>query len=877
MKSPASLWRALALFVTLAVAAPSFAQTPVVAVTQKSPAPPAAPAAPLKQSPSATPVAFDTLLAADSYAIYGEVRGVGRYVNSKEITDLIAPLGLPASGAPPELLDLFSFLRAHAEALTTARVMVAGMPVRPKLPDVFAAVEMSSPEQAQKFETELRKFLTTHAEAIGSGRSSATPTGPDGAGTPGNDAPAPNATRRGRRRAGARANDKPVAPPPPFHLVRAGSLLVVSDTQFKLASLRPTDAPLLTDEPGFAAARSRFAHETLFVYFNTRLIERNSEQQRAKAEREATRQRAEEMRRLRKTRGTQGNEDATTKDDEANSNANSNAVLSVGDSGRTDEDVNANSNVAPPTVESVNESVAVVTPVPTIAVDPALVQNEVEGTPEEEPKKLSPEEEAQAQQQRAAQQLMSALPMLLFNGGPFSGGSNTWPESIAAAVELEDDALVARVLLVREAGDEKPPRPIPFLPLLLSAAIVPEAARVVPADTDILVSASLDLPQMYDYVASMLKILDVATAATSGRKDPNNTFEFQLGAFEKTSGFRIKEDLIAALGNELAIALPAQTLGLRSGRTTKSGSKNERAPSGPVFIVALNDRKALQALLLRVLKSAGLQGLSEQQLYEKRGEVELLTLAQGSVAFVDRFLVLAPDAATMQRVIDGYNNRETLAGSEAYNNSARWQPRQVLGQIYVSSALLKAAFDDPKAALEDIEDTAVRDVLLRLGTEPGAITHALAKDDQGLVHELHVPKDVLSLMAAEALIGKELGPLRSREAQARWALQSIVSRQEAYKQKHGRYGSLEDLKHTLKNMPDGTEDESIADDESEFNPQADGYEIKLNVSGDKFEATATPELYRKTGRRSFYVDQTGVVRAADTGGKPADANAPAVD
>ncbi len=60
---------------------------------------------------------------------------MGRYVNSKEITDSIAPLGPPASGAPPELLDLFSFLRAHAEALTTARVMVAGMPVRPKLPD----------------------------------------------------------------------------------------------------------------------------------------------------------------------------------------------------------------------------------------------------------------------------------------------------------------------------------------------------------------------------------------------------------------------------------------------------------------------------------------------------------------------------------------------------------------------------------------------------------------------------------------------------------------------------------------------------------------------------------------------------------------------
>src|SRR5438552_46417 len=96
MKSQASLRRAAVLLtLALALGAPARAQQPVA---QKSVPAPAQPARGAQAAPTAT---FDTLLAADSYAIYGELRGVGAYVNSKEVTELLAPLGLPG-GAPPE-------------------------------------------------------------------------------------------------------------------------------------------------------------------------------------------------------------------------------------------------------------------------------------------------------------------------------------------------------------------------------------------------------------------------------------------------------------------------------------------------------------------------------------------------------------------------------------------------------------------------------------------------------------------------------------------------------------------------------------------------------------------------------------------------------
>jgi hypothetical protein len=48
-----------------------------------------------------------------------------------------------------------------------------------------------------------------------------------------------------------------------------------------------------------------------------------------------------------------------------------------------------------------------------------------------------------------------------------------------------------------------------------------------------------------------------------------------------------------------------------------------------------------------------------------------------------------------------------------------------------------------------------------------------------------------------------------------------------------------------------------------------GYNFEVTVSGDQFEAVATPREYGKTGKRSFFVDKTGVVRGDDHGGAPA--------
>jgi len=53
-----------------------------------------------------------------------------------------------------------------------------------------------------------------------------------------------------------------------------------------------------------------------------------------------------------------------------------------------------------------------------------------------------------------------------------------------------------------------------------------------------------------------------------------------------------------------------------------------------------------------------------------------------------------------------------------------------------------------------------------------------------------------------------------------------------------------------------------------FDPKKTGYVFRVTVSGKTYVATAEPAHYGRTGKLSFWMDQTGVIKSADNGGKP---------
>jgi hypothetical protein len=77
----------------------------------------------------------------------------------------------------------------------------------------------------------------------------------------------------------------------------------------------------------------------------------------------------------------------------------------------------------------------------------------------------------------------------------------------------------------------------------------------------------------------------------------------------------------------------------------------------------------------------------------------------------------------------------------------------------------------------------------------------------------------------------------------------------------GEYGTLDQL---IKNR-------YISDPS---NGKLTGYRFDIRIKPGGFQVTAVPEKFGVTGTRSFYLDETNVIRAADKKGAPATASDP---
>ena len=120
----------------------------------------------------------------------------------------------------------------------------------------------------------------------------------------------------------------------------------------------------------------------------------------------------------------------------------------------------------------------------------------------------------------------------------------------------------------------------------------------------------------------------------------------------------------------------------------------------------------------------------------------------------------------------------------------------------------------------------------------------------------------IAIIAAIAIPNFNAARRAAYEGSAIYSLREIHAAEATYQSRHENFGTLDDLASENLIRPDlasGTRN---------------GYKFKIEMSQDGadglagFAATGVPANYPNTGRRSFYVDETGVIRAADSqGGK----------
>src|SRR5712692_1638652 len=160
------------------------------------------------------------------------------------------------------------------------------------------------------------------------------------------------------------------------------------------------------------------------------------------------------------------------------------------------------------------------------AIRSTLVIGEPSPTP-------TPTKEQQAQM--AASSAIGSMLDFLGRGEP------QWPEAVGVALTLDNDEYVIRAILIESQTARR--LPLPFVPQLISGpAYTPNAPSVLPDDTEVFVSASIDFSQTHEGMRKQAELAlksvprQIPAMAKDEALDP-------FGQFEKKAGFKIKEDL----------------------------------------------------------------------------------------------------------------------------------------------------------------------------------------------------------------------------------------------------------------------------------------------------------------------------------------------
>ncbi|HBB86119.1 MAG TPA: hypothetical protein DC047_00715 [Blastocatellia bacterium] len=787
LSTTAALFTRLLLAVVLS-ASPLAAQQKR-GTTPRKPAPPVA--QPAEPGPS-----FDSLLADDSYKVYVEVRDVGQLIRASALNDLLDPL-MKMGGSTKQFKAAVKWLNVHAESLAGSRMFVASWPSKTNLPAVLVAIEFSSPEEAQKFEPDLRRFIPT-----------VLPT------------PAPNPSPDSASNNSTSSSPLPQTSNPalPYHIKHIGSLVLVSDKAFAFRDLKPHDAKLLAEDQNFVTARNRLSSESLFLYVDVKAIEKEEQDRRKRYEEE-------------------------------------NQKLIEQESSRVKEDEKSPEVVEPAIVEDTELSSAQEPPPPPANGSATLTSSSAATV-------VTQDGVAGAGQDP---QLMNALMSSLY--GALLGGQPKWPEGVAASLAFEGDTYVVRTLIL--GGAENKAVAIPFLPQFVSGPpLIPGAPGVLPADANLFISASLDYPQIYEGMLKTIANMNERSRGYSTQTVSAASAASPFAEYEKKLGLKIKDDVLPLLGNELALAMVPKSINDSSANPTATPAagiqQKARTPDpDPVVAIAVKDKDAMRRLIPKLIETMAGKGANMLAQTERKEDTEITSYANMfSYAFVGDFLILSSNAEATKRAVASYLSGETLSSNSHFRNANNWQSRQLLAQVYMAPGMVQTLGLTGNPTGSSNEKMA--ELFSRLDPYIEAVTYSLSNEGSGPLHELHLPKNLLMHMVASLTNDAGAAPTNANEAAVKSELRTLVAAEAAYSATtgDGRYGTIDELVKAglLSKEP----------------IERYGYEIELAVSAKKFEATAVPIEYGKSGSLSYFVDESGVVRGGDRAGGPATISDPPI-
>lgn len=395
------------------------------------------------------------------------------------------------------------------------------------------------------------------------------------------------------------------------------------------------------------------------------------------------------------------------------------------------------------------------------------------------------------------------------------------------------------------------------------------AARFVPADCGMLQSIAVDPPRLFDLAE---QCFGPVPPSANGQ-----TFAQQVEEIEASIGVKLADELLPAIGRELAFTEGFTVFGGGS----PSNPKSEGPKPVRVALVEIRDREPFRKMVQKVIGQ--IPDAPPPSPTDYKG-AELWQLAGFAVAFVEDFAI-AGQSADVQRCIDAFVSDESLATKPDYQSvQSQW-----IGGIFVGTYETEAheleqrenasrSREEFRKQMEEQGDTDF-DVermfaYQAISTLTNPFSTTILRNGTGLNWENATPIGPVSA-AYTKLVREWLvdSPRRDRiqanQSQAIGMLNIIADAERNFRQQHGKFAGYEELKAA-----------GLVDTEASgpFAREMAGYRLAVTTSGEgesaRFSATATPAAYGRTAKLSLYIDETGFMRGLDKEGAVASGDDP---
>jgi hypothetical protein len=378
---------------------------------------------------------------------------------------------------------------------------------------------------------------------------------------------------------------------------------------------------------------------------------------------------------------------------------------------------------------------------------------------------------------------------------------------------------------------------------------------LLPADTARVTIFSLDAARIYDLMEQSFASVP---AAPGGR-----AFSEDVAELERSLGVSIRNELIPALGTEVAYSGTLEALG-------REGASDEERSARPLSVVVLQvrDPEVLRKIIrLQVSPKPDAQQI---QPLDYKG-VELYEMPFVSAAIGKDFAILG-QSSDVRRCLDAQETGSVLAKAPEFAARAGGWAGDTIMATYGTAVYHEASEREENARLEAIRkqtpDGQAFEMLSLSSVLTSAVPSLVQRDGSGVHWESSTPVDPLGRLVGYVLTealkpGATEPPKPDPHDRVVGLLYEVASAEARFREEKDRYASMEEL---------AGEEMLVLDDVSSSAKSA-GYVLNLTPlgtgDGSRFELVATPVDYGKPARLSFFMDESFVIRAADKGGAPA--------